>query len=731
MKEKYFFAGLVLLGLGLLPSAGLGAAATGDASGYLREDIYDEAVHADEALVNVQVAASRWPDCTTLESAITDIFRLEGVANKSDQDKALALWKWFRILVSATGGSYAYEGPRGQESVCFDPQKIFTVYGHHQCDGQSWAMVALWRAAGYMALDECTLGHTTAALRYRDADGNLRYHTFDPQHRYYHWDEQNQRVATRSIPVMRGMVYRHLTAPRELHSLRTSLRAGESLRRQWQNEGHVVPSGKDKLAAAAEDYYAYAPGKTKGVYAAVGEEIQSFAPEIRSGTFARSLYDGSRNTACSASQDGKAMLHPKKLGEVAEFIYRLAPPYVVADASCEATVEKADPADVCRLLVSADGARWTPAFSMEKTGQEHMVIDLGTQAWRNGLPNVYTAYNVLLKFELSSSRQVQNVGIRDLRFVAHRMLNKRALPNLRPGENVLKITADRMAPGMGLDVSIEYRVDGWLRRSTRFIRRFPCYFRIDASNVPEEVHDNFDQRFNEGRLQMVAINMQLRPLQGPVAAKQDASLDERAAIDAFARSYPHPADFTHRQPAERPERDVRETSGFFPQGDEIRNDEPAMQALLGQLRSGGTERRWIAAEDLSGYPQALDVLLGQLPQADGDLTIFLCKALARIKDKRAIATLMAKWKRAPGGAPGGRYIPDVLAAIGDRSVVPALIAPLKQCRFDYRFHVAHALGILGGAEAEGALQDLAQNDPLLAGREQAAEALRALRGQRH
>ncbi len=192
MKEKYFFAGLVLLGLGLLPSAGLGAAATGDASGYLREDIYDEAVHADEALVNVQVAASRWPDCTTLESAITDIFRLEGVANKSDQDKALALWKWFRILVSATGGSYAYEGPRGQESVCFDPQKIFTVYGHHQCDGQSWAMVALWRAAGYMALDECTLGHTTAALRYRDADGNLRYHTFDPQHRYYHWDEQNQ-----------------------------------------------------------------------------------------------------------------------------------------------------------------------------------------------------------------------------------------------------------------------------------------------------------------------------------------------------------------------------------------------------------------------------------------------------------------------------------------------------------------------------------------------------------
>jgi hypothetical protein len=675
------------------------------------------------------VTNSRWPDCTTLESAIADIFRLERVANKSDQDKALALWKWFRILVSATGGSYAYEGPRGQESVCCDPQKIFTVYGHHQCDGQSWAMVALWRAAGYMALDECTLGHTTAALRYRDADGNLRYHTFDPQRRYYHWDEQNQRVATRSIPVMRGMVYRHLTAPRELHSLRTSLRVGESLRRQWQNEGHVVPSGKDKLAAAAEDYYAYAPGKTKGVYAAVGEEIQTFVPEICPESFARSLYDGSRNTACSVSQDGKAMLHPKKLGEVAEFIYRLAPPYVVADATCEATLDKADPADVCRLLVSADGARWTPAFTMEKTGQEHVAIDLGAQAWRKGQPNVFTAYNVLLKFELSSSRDVQNVGIKDLRFVAHRMLNKRALPNLRPGENILKITADRMAAGMGLDVSIEYRVDGWLRSQTRFVRRFPCYFRIDASNVPEEDRDNFDQRFNEGRLQMVAINMQLRPLQGRAAAKQGASLDERAAIDAFARSYPHPADFTHRQLAERPERDVRETSGFFPQSDEVRDDGQAMKALMDQLRTADTERRWVLTEDLGGYPQALDVLLGEFPRADGDLTIFLCKSLARIKDRRAVAPLLAKWKRAPGGAPGGRYIPDVLAAIGDRGVVPALIAPLKQCRFDYRFHIAHALGILGGAEAERALQDLAQNDPFPAVREQAAEALHVLRGQ--
>jgi hypothetical protein len=736
MMRQEFVAGLLLLCSGPWMSLGAAAETPGDAAGYLREHVYDTSVHADEALVNVRLAADRWPDCTTLESAVADIFRLEGVANKPDQDKALALWKWFRILVSGTGGYYAYEGPRGREALCADPHKIFAVYGHHQCDGQSWAMVALWRAAGYMALDECTLGHTTAALRYRDADGNLRYHTFDPQHRYFHWDAQNQRVATRSIPAMRGMVYRHLTAPRELHSLRTALRLGETVRRQWQNEGHVVPSGKDKAAAAQQNYYAWSPGKTSGVYAAVGQETQVFVPEMRPETFAKSLYEGSRNTACFAAEGGKAALHPQKAGEAAEFIYRMAPPYVVADASCEVTFSKEQPADLCRLLISTDGVQWTPVYTKEQAGQEHVVIDLGRQAWTKGLPNVYTTYDFLLKLELQTQGDVRKVAIQDLRIVAHRMLNKRTLPNLRPGENVIKVTADRLANGLCLELSTEYYVDGDGRnqmrmiRDTRWIRRFPHYFRINVGNAPEEVRENYDQHFNEGHVRMGAITMRLRPIDRELAARSDDSQVERPDDGAFARSSPHPADLARRQPAERPERDVRETSGFFPQSDEVRDDDQAVQALLRDLRNGATERRWVAAEDLGAYPKALDALLEALPGADPDLTLFLCKALARLKDKRAVAPLLAKWKRAPSGAPGTRYVPDVLAAIGERSVVPALVAPLKKCRFDYRFHIAHALGILGGPEAERALEDLARNDPFPAVREEAASGLEALRGRR-
>lgn len=335
--------------------AGLAISAACAAAEYPREHLYDTSVHGDEAIVNVSLAANRWPDCTTLESAVRDIFRLEGALDKGDQEKALALWKWFRILVSATGGSYAYEGPPGKERLCHDPHKIFTVYGHHQCDGLSWAMVALWRAAGYMALDECTLGHTTAALRYRDRDGAERYHSFDPQRRYYHWDEANQRVGTRSIPVMRGMVYRHLTAPQHLHSLHTSLRLGERIERRWDNEGHVVPSGRDQRAAESQRYYAYRPGANTGVYAAVGEELQVLEADTHPDRFSRGLHTGSANVACSTPQPGRATLHPQKPGQAATLVYRLAPPYVVADARIEAQLIKTADDDICEMLLSRDG----------------------------------------------------------------------------------------------------------------------------------------------------------------------------------------------------------------------------------------------------------------------------------------------------------------------------------------------------------------------------------------
>ncbi|MGQ9662929.1 MAG: HEAT repeat domain-containing protein [Kiritimatiellia bacterium] len=693
---------------------------------YLPEHIYNTERRRSDLLTNVAIAFHAWPDCTSLESAISDIFRLEGVIDKEDQERALALWKWFRILVSATGGSYAYErGGELRDGLVTDPHKIFAVYGHHQCDGLSWAMTALWRAAGYVAFDQCHTGHTIASLYYRDADGELRFHDFDPQGRFYYWDKQNRRVGTWTMPILRGRVHRHLMMPRHIHSLHTSLTVGETRERKWDNTGHLVPSGKDKLAALQNDpYYRYKPAKTGGVYAVAGEEVHrlSISP---SPEFMRQTDEDSVNVACS-----EALLHPREPGKTAVLVYRMNPPYVVADAEVEATLLKGTREDLCRLSISSDGKQWQPIFEKVSPGEETVRTNIGFDAWQHKRPNVYTEYMFYVKVELSSQRDVRKVGMRRMNITAWRMLNKRTLPTLRPGPNWVKVTADHLEPGYALKLRIAYSIKGESHIEERLIRALPHYFCITVPDADLKVLKNYDQDWNTGEIRMTAITLSLVPAAD--LTNWSVSEPEQVALAAFRQSAPHPADMTNHKLCKVSETDIRQTNGFFPQaGPGSRDDEQKMKELLVVLDWGrpaaDPRPQWLAAEDLGDYPRAMDALLEILPQANIDLTVFICKALARHPDRKMIGPLLAKWREAPAGAPGTRYIPDVLAAIGDRSVVPDLIRPLKHCRFDYRFHIARALRILGGPEAEKVLEDLAANDPLRAVREEAREGVERLR----
>ena len=699
-------------------AAAMSGCVAAEQGGYPRENVHDTTVGADEALTNVRVAFNRWPDCTTLGSAVRDMFRLEGVEGKSGQEQALALWKWFRVLVSATGGSYAFE-LKSEGGLCRDGHKIFAVYGHHQCDGQSWAMVSLWRAAGYLALDECHWGHTIASLRYKDRDGKYRFHDLDPQGRFYWWDEQNKKVGTWTTPILRTKVHRHVMQPQTVHSLRTSLRAGEVVERRWDNTGHVVPSGRDKEKAFASSYYRYAPGKRSGVYAAVGEEVQTLDAGLGN------LFSGSKNTAATGG-----VLHAAAAGERGVFIWRMPKPYVVADAKIEATLLKGRADDVCRLLISTDGRKWEPVYETKTVGEEQVTVDIGVDAWRKKAPNVFTAYTFYVKAEVGAAGAVRGTGIKRLKVTAHRMLNKRTLPHLRPGENIVKVTADKMRDNVFLELRIDYRVNGKPAKVVRYVRQFPHYARIDLPKVPERVLGNYDKQWNDGAVQMTGISLRLVPAGAP--AVMHPSFDRAEGEKKFKVASPHPSDMTRRRTVKVPETDVRQTNGFFPQaGPGTRAADDRMKELIGYLNGGRVHRslgrQWTAAEDLGDYPAAVDALLEALPRANIDLTLFICKALARNPQKKMIGPLLAKWTGAPKGSPGTRYIPDVLAAIGDRSVVPALVRPLKRCRFDYRFHIAHALGQLGGREAERALAELAKNDPFAAVRAEARAGLARLR----
>jgi len=686
-----------------------------------REEIHAVDLGPDEAVVNLRIANNRWVDCFDDATAIRDIFRVEGALDKGDQEKALALWKWFRILVSATCGGYCYETDKaGQEGIVFDPHKIFTVYGHHMCDGQSWSMVALWRAAGYLALDECQTGHTIASLRYKDADGQYRFHDLDPQHRFYYWDPGKDIIGTWSMPLLRGRVHRHVLAPQQVHDLRRSLRIGETVELLWNNQGHVIPPNKQDQAIKLPPDYVYAPGRTNGVYAAVGQETQTLVADVSPERFAQGLYNGVENTAASAPAAGQAALHPARKGARGVFVYRLPSPYPAVDATLEATLVKGQSGDTCRLWLSRDGgAKWLPIHVQEQVGTEKVSIPLGTSARAQGKPHVYTAYDFLIKAEFASDTDEKRVGMDGLAVVVYRQCNKRTLPNLMPGENCFRVSFDRLAGGKLLEVTVNYSVAGERKQVVKRAAASPLGFCIDTGPVAEKWLRNYDQAFNVGTLRMESIKLRLAD-----AAAGKADADDPAVSEAkFRQAFPHPADMTAQQVVERPETDPIQTAGFFPQSHALLHDKQAMCALVEKLKTGKYMERWVAAEDLGSYPEAIDVLLGEFPRAPGDTKLHICKALAQIKDKRAVEPLLAAWASVPAGAPGTRYIPDVLAAIGDASVVPALVAPLHRLRFDYRFHVADALGKLGGKEAQAALEDLATNDPFPAVRQHARQML--------
>lgn len=703
---------------------------------YPPEHIYNFGSQSDEALVNFRIESNRWPDCYTLETTIQSIFRIEGVLDKSDQAKAFALWKWMRILMNPTGTKYAYEGTgAGKDRVVFDGHKILTVYGHHQCDGLSWVMVPLWRAAGYMAFDEAAHGHTTASLRYKDHDGKYRYHSFDLMRRYYWWDPHLKIVTNWTRPLMQGTVFRHLTLPQKVHSLKTSLHLNEIIERKWENTGHVIPYGRQSGKIKFNNFYKHEMGRTTGVYSSVGMEIQHFSPDLSPEKYHKDLNRLSKDIQSSRLNDNKEFLiHPGKKDQVSEAVYRIFSPYAGVNGSITMTYRMLSQAGKFKLYLSRNGKNWNPIFTAAKKGENEVTIDLGRKQRELGKPNIYTAYTFFLKVEMETSGEITDVGLKDLQVNVFRSLNKRALPNLMPGNNVFKVSADAVESGKALELKMTYKVEGKSVLKKQVISRFPHYFNIQVPDQISGIRKNFGKKFNLGTTKMETIRFRLIDILKSTPLT-DSSLDPKKAEQFFLTSSPHPAGdiLIKNKEIKSVSKSGAKCDGFFPQSgtfDYKGNDKATrIQNLMNKLKFGNDSdpKTWRAAERLGNYPEALPALLEELPKANIDLTLYICKALSRIKSPESIEPLLNKWEQAPAGSPGTRYIPDVLAAVGDQKVVPDLVKKLKKVRFDYRFHIARALGVLGGDEAEKALYDLSVNDPFPAVREIAGQALLELK----
>jgi len=734
-----------MISAGMLLAALAGFSGPSLAAEYPPETNYDTSVGPDEALVNLRVRNSRWPDCYSLETIVRDIFRIEGVGDPPDAtpEKAMALWTWVHMLKS-TGGSRVFEGAafgkrrkftgnkRTDQIEVRRGDKQLLVYGVHECGGMSRTMAHLWRAAGFLGYQVASRGHSTAAFRYPDhKDGIWRMHAFNPQGHSYYWDPKHNRVGTRRLPVMRGVEYRRFVPPLT-HTLRTSLRTGEVVVRKWKNDGYIQ---KTKLMLR----WAGEVGNNKRHFRAnvAGQEDQTLTADTDPKTFKNSLWQGADNVVCSPPKKDRAVLHPAEAGKTSSFIYRLPSAGVAIEAIVEADLVKTAGGDVCRLSFSTDlGKTWDPFYEKKEVGTESVKIELGQKRYWNKQPSITSYYNLLVKAEFKTGGAADQVGMNAFKVTVHRQFNMRCRPNLMPKENVLKISADSIRPGLALKFKIAYEVNGKPKSVTEVIAKFPHYLKIDIDGLPKDKlkNDYYLTKFGgssafnlpEHPLRMHALQVELVPL---ASAKLAKSMPAEEAEPFFKKKYPNPHKRNNRMANKKkiPQYESQ-VSGFFPQvprPKEFPTNSRAYYEWMSNHNIGGTD---------TGLPKigkdvedAVAWCIKKFPKAHHLHTVGLCNVFAHFKDKRAIPVLLAKWKKAPANSPGDRYIPDALAAIGDPSVVPALVKRIKELRMSHRVHIARALGILGGEEARKALEMMAKEDPNISVRGEAKRALEAMK----
>ncbi|MFH0920943.1 MAG: FlgD immunoglobulin-like domain containing protein [Fibrobacterota bacterium] len=669
---------------------------------YQQEWVFDSTVHSDEAAVNVSLCNNQYPNCYSLQTAIQDIFRLENA--QTENQKALSLYKWFTSALFSSGtGGYAYENG----SIPYDPAKLLNVYGWGACDQGSWALVGLWRAAGYIAYDECSYGHTIAALRYRDADGQMRMHDCDqasPQRLY--WNAANNCMRPISVPIMRGMIYRHYNHPQTSLRLRTSLKIGETVERRWFNNNHVLQTASTLGSAVP------------------GEEQQIYIVDTAAATYQRALYEGSQNTAQSPAASGSATLHPATPNQLSTFIYRMASPYVGVNCTLRVTLVKTDPSDVCRIMLSRDslawktrydrsavGVTWETLYDKTTTGEETITL-VPRYISKFGANADTSAYTFFIKAEFQTAGTPSQTGLNAMTIAAYRQLNARALPRLRSGNNYLKVNADSILPGYGLRVQMKYSYNSQPYTVVDTFNQFPSYFKISVAGKPT----------------MTSYQMTLVPFSG-VRGQNDSMEAQFHIASPLGAS----ETLAYSIVSKAMETNVRQVSGFFPQDTVHLSGLPT--GLIYNLFRATAENRWFAAETLGYYPAAVDTLCyALLHTANWDQATFIMKALAQIGDPKALPSVLNYWQNFwelgaynfQEAGPAMRYVPDVLAVIGDSSVVPALMSKFPLCRCDYRLHIAHALGHLGGSQAFAVLQDMIVNDPYPAVREEAQLAMNYL-----
>jgi hypothetical protein len=537
---------------------------------------------AAQGVQGVWVSASQWPNARTHAEFAKDAVRLYGAENGTDEQKALAIY-YYSLRVMGHGGDFR-QGPYGQEQPVWDNWMIFHSYSKGLCEWWAWFLVDAWKAYNNNWSFDPAVGvarkvsvnapgevpavagagtHAQAALRYRDADGVSRWHLFDGNLGFYAHAHGVRRIATpeeihagypalltapyaapepfflgatvqgdaTSDPAFRkflGNTYpffysgsRRLTK----YSTRFDLRAGESIRRQWYDDGKAVVAARDKdkgLTVAVDGYskYAYSSGLPKdpynfdairpyiknypglGLAKPFGNAYSVYTPELSGDKFK----EGARSFAGLASGTGGVKLGTAAAGVEGNVVYQVRSIYPFAESFITGSYYLRSSGRVGIDFSLDSGATWIAVMDAT-TVQPTVVpfsIDIGKARWNAGLPSPYNmpdrdsqfsdasdprfsavkffGFQYLVRIRIRADADLGDAGLASLTLKNTHQLNIGMLPTLLPGLNTITVQGE-LTPGSILEVVYAWLEEGLEKTHREVISSLPHVYNIDVAEL--------------------------------------------------------------------------------------------------------------------------------------------------------------------------------------------------------------------------------------------------------
>lgn len=476
-------------------------------------------------MMGVKVTTDHTVDTSSLDTIVAGLIR----PNMSDEEKALALWRWLAQTIYHYG--WPYMRPQKDEHWQ-DPIKVINVHGYSLCGSQARVLGRLFgkvfgeentRLIGFSEaepgawklresagafVDTALLrdfdkikraGHTSVEVRYGG-----RWRLLDPEVKFFAYLRHGKGIAGAedliadpslvTDPVQRvegrmpcgdltrvfyassftdwGTITRD-AAPDD-HSMSIDLRRGETYTRYWDRQGPFHWFAEMDRRWDPE-YLSPGPrhiceGEAAWRHYGNGELV--YRPRFADGSYRDGLVEESG--LGSSTQEGLMAARAGRRGQ-ASFSVRV--PYLLVGSRLKLDATRRTGSDRLEIRVRPPDGGWRLVWQETSCGRARRELDLSP--WTAG------KYGYDVRFDVKAARHAEHAVVHDLTLESTFVLNYLALPRLLPGRN--RVTVSEVDGGKPREERLQITY-AWADREgdhedRRAITRLPETYEIDVAPV--------------------------------------------------------------------------------------------------------------------------------------------------------------------------------------------------------------------------------------------------------